>query len=79
MKKFNRSCWIKSNSYSSVSYIIIDQLVSRLLSIAWKVLEFNSIVETIREELSELKMVDFIYFHFSFSILFSYFGLRVKD
>jgi len=50
IQEVNRSCWIKSSSHSSVSYIIMDQLMKGPLSSAGAVLEVDLIAMTLRKE-----------------------------
>ena len=49
-QKVNGSCWIKSSSHSSVSYIIMDQLMKGPLSLTGAVPEVNPIAMALRKE-----------------------------
>jgi len=44
------SCWIGPSRYSSVSYIVMDQLVKRPLSLARAVTEVDPIAMALRKE-----------------------------
>ena len=54
-QKVNGSCWIKSSSHSSVSHIIIDQLVKRPLSLAGVVPEVDPVAMALRKEQSKCR------------------------
>ena len=50
VQKIDESCWIRSSRYSSISHIVIDQLVKRPLSLARAVPEVNPIAMALRKE-----------------------------
>jgi len=49
-QKVDRSCWISSSSHSSISHIVMDQLVKEPLSLAEAVPEVNFIAIALRKE-----------------------------
>ena len=49
-QEVNGSCWMEPSRYSSVSHIVMDQLVKGPLSLARAVLEVNPIAMALRKE-----------------------------
>ena len=49
-QKVNGSCWVRPSRYSSVSHIVMDQLVKGPLSPARTVSEVNPIAMALRKE-----------------------------
>jgi len=49
-QEVNGSCWMKSSRYSSVSHIVMNQLVKGPLSLAEAVPEVNPIAIALRKE-----------------------------
>ena len=50
VQEVDRSCWMRPSRYSSVSHIIMDQLVKGPLSLAGAVPEVNHIAMALRKE-----------------------------
>ena len=48
VQKVNESCWMKSSSHSSVSHIVMNQLVKRPLSLAGAVPKVDPVAIALR-------------------------------